>query len=201
MYTIKRLSYYHKEKVKEHFFRLDSQSRHSRFCSAMNNENLVNYVSKIDFINNGVFGLFNDNLDIIGLGECVISKSNDNSIREAEVAFSVEKPYQGQKLGNRLMKRVVQFANIQNLKELTMYFLKDNAATMHLAKKYNFKVEYYSLEVSGKVQVPNIPPILDSFSTQIEEIFANIELTQKLQHKLTVAQFNALDKHIKNFTI
>lgn len=187
---------FHRDKVKNHFLRLDSDSRHSRFCSIMNDENLINYVNKMDFSKNGIFGIFNENLDIIGLGECVFYKDSPEKKETAEVAFSVEKGYQGKGLGNKLMARVVQFANTHNLKEMTMYFLRDNAATLHLANKYNFKAEYYSTEVSGTVKVPNIPPILDVFNEQIEELFANIEITQQWQHKIFTKNLNAMTKNI-----
>ena len=69
-FTLKRLSEINREKVLKHFLRLDNQSRSSRFCTSSNDDNLIAYVKKIDF-KNGIFGIFNENLDIIGVGECV----------------------------------------------------------------------------------------------------------------------------------
>lgn len=182
--SIKQLSAFNREKVKEHFLRLDEDSRRSRFCSTMNDASIEAYVNKLDFHNNGIFGIFNNNLDIIGLGECIFYNEKKGTNISGEVAFSVEKSYQGKKLGNQLMRRVVQYANMNNLKELKMYFLKNNSATFHLAKKYNFKMEHYSSEISGTVKVHNIPPILDTLQLQVEEIFANLDLAQKMNQKI-----------------
>lgn len=192
MYTLKRLNRFNKSKVLEHFLRLDKNTRHSRFCSNMSDDNLYNYVQKIDFSNSGIFGIFNEKLDIIGLGECVMFDKSE----AAEVAFSVEFEYQGKGLGNKLMKRVVQFANINNLKELTMYFLRSNSATHHLAKKYNFKAEYSTSEVYGKVKIHDVPPIVDTINEFGDEFLANIDITQKWQNKIFQKHFNHFNQNI-----
>lgn len=194
MYTLKRLSKLNKTKVLEHFLRLDQNTRHSRFCCTMSYENLYNYVEKINFSKSGIFGIFNEKLDIIGVGECIVF-DNDKTYG-AEVAFSVESQYQGNGLGNKLMKRVVQFANINHLKELTIYFLRNNSATYHLAKKYNFKAEYSTSEVYGKVKIHDIPPVIDTINELNDEILAHIDITQKWQNKLFENNFNDINQHI-----
>jgi GNAT superfamily N-acetyltransferase len=191
MYTIKKLFDFHRPKVQEHFIRLDSDSRHSRFCAVMHDDNIISYVKKIDFTQNGIYGIFNDNLDIIGVGECVFHLTD--KLKNAEV---VEKPYQNKGLGNLLMKKIVQFANVNNLKELTMYFLYDNSATKHLAKKYNFKAEYSSSEISGTIQIPKNPKIIDGLNQHIEEFISQVELTQKWQNKLLNEQIDNIYKNI-----
>lgn len=199
MYSIKKLSEFNRQKVQEHFLRLDPESRRSRFCATMNNENLSLYAKNLDFIHNGIFGIFNDNLDIIGLGECVSYDPKNGYSLIAEVAFSIEKPYQGKKLGNKIMQKVVQYANLHNLKELKMYFLKTNAATFHLAKKYNFKLEYYSSEISGTIKVNSISPIADNFNTQMDEVIANFDIIQKIQNKIVKQNLESWNKNISKF--
>lgn len=199
MYTIKKLSDFNREQVKEHFLRLDPDSRRSRFCSTMIDENLCVYAKNIDFIHNGIFGIFNENLDIIGLGECVFYDKKNGYSSIAEVAFSIEKPYQGKKLGNKIMQKVVQYANIHNLKELKMYFLKTNAATFHLAKKYNFKLEHYSSEISGTVKVNSISPITDNFNTQVDELIANFDIMQKFQNKIIKKNLETWNNNVSKF--
>lgn len=199
MYSIKKLSEFNRQKVQEHFLRLDPESRRSRFCATMNNENLSLYAKNLDFIHNGIFGIFNDNLDIIGLGECVSYDPKNGYSSIAEVAFSIEKPYQGKKLGNKIMQKVVQYANLHNLKELKMYFLKTNAATFHLAKKYNFKLEYYSSEISGTIKVNSISPIAENFNTQMDEVIANFDIIQKIQNKIVKQNLESWNKNISKF--
>jgi hypothetical protein len=77
-----------------------------------------------------------------------------------------------------------------------MYFLYDNSATKHLAKKYNFKAEYSSSEISGTIQIPKNPKIIDGLNQHIEEFISQVELTQKWQNKLLNEQIDNIYKNI-----
>lgn len=191
-FTLKKLSEINRKEVLEHFLRLDQESRSSRFFTTTSNENMTTYVSKIDF-KNGIFGIFNDNLDIIGLGECVFFK--DKIKLTAEVAFTVEKQYQGNGLGNKLMKRVVQYANSQNIHELHMYCIRSNKAILHLAKKYNLVPQYDGTEISGIVKTPDVLPFVSTMNEQFEDNIATFELAVTFQNKILKNQMNEFQKN------
>lgn len=195
-FTLKRLSHIHKKQVLNHFLRLDKESRASRFFSSTSNENMQNYVEKIDF-NNGIFGIFNENLDIIGLGECVFFKEKEKMT--AEVAFTVEKQYQGNGLGNKLMKRVVQYANSKDVHELQMYCIRTNQAILHLAKKYKLVPQYDGTEISGVVKTPNILPLFSSINEQFEDNVATFELAISFQNKIIKQQMEKFEENQKTF--
>lgn len=158
---------------------------------------MTNYVNKIDF-KNGIFGIFNENLEIIGLGECVFFK--DNGKQTAEVAFTVEKEYQGNGLGNKLMKRVVQYANSRDVHELQMYCIRTNQAILHLAKKYNLVPQYEGTEISGVVKTPNILPFISTMNEQFEDNIATFELAITFQQKLMKEQMEQFEENKKLFT-
>lgn len=195
-FTLKRLTNIHKQEVLNHFLRLDSQSRASRFFCSTSDENMKIYVDKIDF-KNGIFGIFNENLDIIGLGECVFFKQNNKMT--AEVAFTVEKKYQGNGLGNKLMKRVVQYANSRNVHELHMYCIKTNQAILHLAKKYQLVPQYDGTEISGVVKTPDILPFFSTINEQFEDNVATFELAMNFQNKIIKEQMEKLQQSQKTF--
>lgn len=195
-FTLKRLSDIHRPAVLKHFLRLDSQSRSSRFFCSTSDENMKNYVNKIDF-KNGIFGIFNENLDIIGLGECVFFKAKENMT--AEVAFTVEKNYQGNGLGNKLMKRVVQYANSRNVHELHMYCIKTNQAILHLAKKYHLVPQYDGTEISGVVKTPDVLPLFSSMNEQFEDNVATFELAVSFQNKIIKQQMEKFEENQKAF--
>lgn len=196
-FTLKRLSEINREKVLKHFLRLDNQSRSSRFCTSSNDDNLIAYVKKIDF-KNGIFGIFNENLDIIGVGECVFF--NEKEKLSAEVAFTIEKEYQGNGLGNKLMKRVVQYANSKDVHELHMYCIKTNQAIVHLAKKYKLVPQYDGTEISGVVKTPDISPFVSSLNEQFEDNVATFELAITYQQKLIKDQINLFEENSKLVT-
>lgn len=195
-FTLKRLSEINRAEVLNHFLRLDSESRSSRFCSSISDENMTNYVKKIDF-KNGIFGLFNENLEIIGLGECVFFKDKDKLT--AEVAFTVEKQYQGNGLGNKLMKRVVQYANSRDVHELHMYCIRTNQAILHLAKKYKLVPQYEGTEISGVVKTPNILPFISTMNEQFEDNIATFELAITFQQKFMKEQLEKIETNRKLF--
>lgn len=195
-FTLKRLTEINREEVLNHFLRLDSESRSSRFCSSISDENMTNYVNKIDF-KNGIFGLFNENLEIIGLGECVFFKDKDKLT--AEVAFTVEKEYQGNGLGNKLMKRVVQYANSRDVHELQMYCIRTNQAILHLAKKYKLVPQYEGTEISGVVKTPNILPFISTMNEQFEDNIATFELAITFQQKFMKEQMEKIEENRKLF--
>lgn len=195
-FTLKRLTEINRKEILNHLLRLDHESRSSRFCSPVNNDTIINYVDKIDF-KNGIFGIFNENLDIIGLGECVFFKEKDKLT--AEVAFTVQKEYQGNGLGNKLMKRVVQYANSRDVHELKMYCIRTNKAILHLAQKYNLVPQYEGTEISGVVKTPNVLPFISNMNEQFEDNIATFELAITFQQKFMKEQFEKLEKNSKLF--
>lgn len=191
-FTLKRLNEFNRSQVLEHFLRLDTESRSSRFCTSISNDSMSNYVKKTDF-KNGIFGIFNENLEIVGLGECVFFK--DKGKLTAEVAFTVEKNYQGNGLGNKLMKRVVQYANSQDVHELHMYCIKSNQAIIHLAKKYNLVPQYYGTEISGIVKTPHVLPFISNINETVEDGIATFELVMSFQKKVIKDHIEQYNQH------
>lgn len=174
-YIIKRLNNSHREKVSQHFKRLDAESLRSRFCSFMNDSAIDTYVNKINFNKNGIFGIFNDDLDIIGVGECVIG--NDH---KAEVAFCVEVKYQNQGLGGKLLERIVRFAKAREKTHLEMLCLKSNQKSQYLAKKFGLKVKHsMDGETLAIIDMDKNNSVIEQFNETIDENLAAYWLNQR----------------------
>lgn len=174
-YIIKRLSEKNRGKCLEHFLRLDPESVYTRFCSPLKEEALSNYVKKMNFEKDGIFGIFDIDLNIVGIGECVIESNRDS----AEVGFSVEKPYQGQGLGNKLMERVVRFAKTQNKHHLEMVCLRTNAATIHLAKKHGLHIQSSYGESLAVIDMEEVNPVLENLNETLDDSMATYALQQR----------------------
>lgn len=181
MYTVKKLNTYHKNIIVAHFLRLDSDGKYNRFCVAANEDFINRYVEQLDINNNGVYGVFDDEMNMIGLGECILYKGSDT---EAEVAFSVELIHQGKKLGSRLIKKLIQYANSRNIKKLQMYCLRTNTKSLHLAKKYGLNLIHEDDDVTTVIKMPNTPSWIDNNFEIIDEIVANAEIVHKNNSKL-----------------
>jgi GNAT superfamily N-acetyltransferase len=174
-YIIKRLNNSHREKVLSHFKRLDAESLRSRFCSFMNESAIDLYVSKINFSKNGIFGVFNDDLAIVGVGECVIE-----DINKAEVAFCVELEYQNQGLGGKLLERIVRFAKAREKTHLEMLCLKTNQKSQYLAKKFGLKVKHsMDGETLAIIHMDKNTSVIEQFNEHIDENLAAYWLSQR----------------------
>ena len=192
MFTVKRLNSKYAPALLEHLARLDKQGLYDRFCVAANYEFIERYVKQMNFTHSGIYGVFDQNLALIGVGECVVYSSKE----EAEVAFSIELEHQSKGLGNRLMKKLIQFAKANDINKINMYCLRTNSKSLHLAKKYGLNLTYERDEVSTTIGLPVTPVIFCQGYELADEIIANIEIAQKTTSKLWKIQ-NSYNNLIK----
>jgi ribosomal protein S18 acetylase RimI-like enzyme len=73
-------------------------------------------------------------LVIVGGGRYVLVKDG-----EAELAFLVIDPYQGQGIGRLLMEHLIAIARVKGLRVLTAEVLPENAAMLRLFKDFGFR--------------------------------------------------------------
>ena len=197
-YVMKKLTNKDKNLVIEHFLGLDEISRYNRFCISFNEYSIRNYVEKIDYDKNGIFGLFDNDLNMIGLGECVIYEQKEGHVKEAEVAFSVKKELQGQGLGNRLMKRLVRFAKMNDMKKLQMYCLRSNQASVHLAKKYGLKISFDGTESSAEVSFNEREYFKEIVEEQVDNLIEQTIVSTRRNIKTMNETQNAFNSLLSN---
>ena len=71
--------------------------------------------------------------------------------REAEAAFSIEKPWQSHGVGSLLLERTLLAARNRGLKFLHMACLADNKRMQQLARKYGAELSFDFSSVVGEV--------------------------------------------------
>lgn len=196
---VKRLDDTHRKQCLDHFNNLDRDSLYTRFCYPINQEGLVRYVDNINFNTNGIFGVFNEDMELVGLGECVIGQDD-----KAEVGFSVLKQHQGKGIGNKLMERIVQFAKSRNKQHLEMNCLRTNIASVHLAKKHGLKiVDPLDSEALAVIDFKDTNPLVEHFNEVLTENIENINFQQLkniyLNNKIRDQIFNYW-KSLQNLT-
>lgn len=200
LFIIKRLNSQNKEDILNHFKELDQESRYNRFCSATNETSLSLYVSKINIDNHGYFGVFNKDLKMIGLGECVFFKSKDGKHNEAEVAFSILKEYQGNGLGNKLLKRLIRFAKINDIEKLQMYCLRNNSKVIHLCKKYGLHTEVTPYESNAYISMPSDETKhTEKLDEIIDDSMADIAIANQRNIKFFKSNQKFFQENLQNF--
>ena len=142
----------------KHLKALDDASKHMRFGYLVTNESIELLCAKFeaDPDNNILFCVEDNNLDFIGVGH--IAFQDD----QMELAFSVLKEYQGNGMGNLLMKRVIQWCRTHGNLKGCMVCLSSNAAIKHLCLKYGIHIQSEHGETLADIELdsPNITTFL-----------------------------------------
>jgi len=146
-------------RIQEHFYSLDKDDVVARFfhekTSFVHDE--VKGVSLIDYIKDltivavvGEFGFGR----VIGIGECLI----DPASNEAEIAFSISKPYQKKGLGKLLLDKLAFAARENGTSGLIAYTSAQNRGMIKLFKSLPYKVDSFfdgeMLKLSCKFDQP-----------------------------------------------
>jgi GNAT superfamily N-acetyltransferase len=131
-------------RIQEHFYNLDKNDVVSRFfhekTSFVHDE--VKGVSLIDYIKDltvvAVIGEFGFG-QIVGIGEYLM----DPATHEAEIAFSISKPYQKKGLGKILLNKLVSAARDNGISGLTAYTSTHNRGMINLFRTLPYKVDSF----------------------------------------------------------
>lgn len=128
-------SEYHKYRT--HLKALDQESRTLRFASPVSDYVIDQFCDKVEAEANQhtLFAMEDNDLNFIAIGH--IALEND----KMELAFSVLKEYQQQGLGNKLMRRCIQWCRTHNHLQGCMVCLRSNSKIRHLCRKYGITVE------------------------------------------------------------
>ena len=119
---------YHKYTT--HLKALDADSRQLRFGFTIKEETLDTLCKMFEDnpSKHILFCVENDELDFIAIGHVALGD-------EMELAFSVLKEYQGQGIGDKLMKRCVRYCRTHQILKGNMVCLSHNKAIKHLCTK------------------------------------------------------------------
>ena len=151
--AVRRVLPHEYPKYRKHLKSLDEASKYLRFGYPISDEMIDRLCDQFEAEpeKNILFAIENDDLDFIAIGHIAVQE-------QLELAFSVLKGYQGQGMGNLLMKRVIQWCRIQGKLKGCMVCLSTNAAIRHLCKKHGIHVHNDHGESMANIELdsPNI---------------------------------------------
>ena len=134
--------------LREHFLQLDVQDRHLRFGSSLNDSAVIAYVDGIDFERDEVYAVTDEAqailgaVPIAGIGE------------DAELGLSVLAGARGQGVGNALFERAMMHLRNRCVREVLVRCLYQNAAMMHLARKYGTQIRQEGPDREARLVLP-----------------------------------------------
>ena len=135
----------------DHLIRLDPETRYDRFGLQVSDDYLRDYADMSFQPGSIVYGWFEDNL-LRGAAELRVFAAHDQPLRkDAEAAFSVEKPWRRRGIGTELMSHVVLAARNRRIATLSILCLRHNRAMLALARKFEADLEFELNDVTGRL--------------------------------------------------
>ena len=160
----------HREKILAHLLELSDTDRTLRFGMYTSNEVIERYVAGIDFLNDSVFGVFDNGLRLIGLAHLGYPLLGNQTNKTAEFGVSVSEAGRGKGVGSALFKRAATHARNTNIKILYVHCLSSNKVMMHIAKKAGMDIEFSYGEADAYLRLA--PP--DNASIMSEAVQAQV---------------------------
>lgn len=131
-----------KDQILNHLLQLNDEDRRLRFGTQTPDEVIAHYVEHLDFNKDTVFGIFNDDLKLIGMAHLAYLPESKNQARAAEFGVSVLPEGRAQGLGTALLQRSAVHSRNTQIETLYVHCLASNKAMMHLAQKAGMRVEH-----------------------------------------------------------
>jgi RimJ/RimL family protein N-acetyltransferase len=132
----------HRDEILGHLLQLDDKDRRLRFGTQTPDEVINHYVEHLDFNKDTVFGIFDDDLKLVGMAHLAYLPESKGQTRAAEFGVSVLPAGRAQGLGTALLQRSAVHARNTRIETLYVHCLASNKAMMHLAQKAGMRVEY-----------------------------------------------------------
>ena len=131
-----------------HFLALDADDRRLRFGAALTDEAVLQMEERIDFDRDEIFGIANDDLDLLGVVHVAFYPG------KAELGLSVLPAARGIGLGNALFERAVTHLVNRGVREVFVHCLTENGAMMHLARRNGMQVVLDGSETDAHLALP-----------------------------------------------
>jgi RimJ/RimL family protein N-acetyltransferase len=117
--------------LRRHLLRLSREERRLRFHGAISDSAIELLCRQIDWFQTVVTGYFVDGV-LRGVSQIVLDRSLGP--RSAELAVTVETPWQGSGIGLELARRAMTIARNRGARRLVMLYLAENQPMRHIAR-------------------------------------------------------------------
>lgn len=145
---IRPLTVFERETVRSFYLALSSDDRRKRFCCSLTNETISSYVDRLNFGRDTILGAFDERAQIIGVAELVLGPE------AGEMAFSVRPDRRGQKIGTKLIERLLLRARMCGVRKVFVMFLSDNTPMRRMATRAGMAVTSFDGEAHAERELP-----------------------------------------------
>jgi len=135
-------------KYAAHLRRLGAEDRRLRFGLTITDSAIEDYVARIDFDRDALFGVFDDHLQLAAAAH--LARGDD----QAELGVSVLPGHRGRGVGAALLSRAHVHARNWGIGALFMHCLPENSAMLHLARKQGMRIVAEGGEADARLALP-----------------------------------------------
>jgi GNAT superfamily N-acetyltransferase len=178
---VRILSLKHRPRIIGHLKSLAPQDRYLRFGYTATDEQIENYVNKMNFARDDIYGVFNRRLEIVAMAHLAFSVDPEWATC-AEFGVSVDFQMRGKGLGARLFDRAVVHARNQGVELLFIHALSENTAMLKIARKSGAKVVRDGSESDAYLSLP-VADMDSQMNEFIEESMAEVDFQIKARAK------------------
>jgi GNAT superfamily N-acetyltransferase len=172
------------DKFRDHLFRLDRESRRTRFGMAVSDNFISDYASRTGEMKCLVYGFFVDG-EMHAAAE--MRQIGDGWPADAEGAFSVEQDYQNRGIGTELLARIIRAARNRGVERLYMNCLAENHKMQRICRKFDAELHFDHGEVIGRV-LPALPTYMSLWEEAVDDsngfVLAVLDLPVRAAHPL-----------------
>lgn len=141
---------------RRHLLRLDAETRHFRFGTAVNDNFLDAYADTAQRLGTVIYGAFIDSELYASAELRALHVMGDEM---AEAAFVVEAGHRHNGLGSLLMERIVTTAQNRGIGQVHMICSRDNQAMQALAEKFGAHFKIDQSEAMGEIDTHQATPV------------------------------------------
>jgi GNAT superfamily N-acetyltransferase len=185
-----------------HFLALNEQERYMRFGSVLPDELITKYVQKINFSRDAVFGVYDDDLNLVAVahlaylpkGALTWAPSSTAKERIAEFGVSVLASMRGRGIGSKLFERAAMHCRNNDVDTLYVHCLTSNEVMMHIARKAGMELHREHGEVDAYLRLP--PADVGSVLQEaVDEQVATLDYTLKSNSRVLGKWIEQLKNH------
>ncbi len=148
---VRKLLFSERNKIYEHFLRLDLEDRRRRFFGAISDESIQEYCGAISMVRGVTLGCFVDGV-LRGVGELRRHGTWWNG--QAEVAITVERDFQGRGIGTELLRRLLEIATNRLIKTVNLFCEVDNVPMQKVARKLGAHLHAIDGTIEADIEQP-----------------------------------------------
>jgi GNAT superfamily N-acetyltransferase len=150
--------------LRDHFLRLDADSRRERFGAAVSDVFVERHVADLAR-SGGLAYAYMAGGSVRGAAE--LRRVGDLWRGSGEAAFSVESGWRDHGIGGDLLGRIIRAARNRGMRRIVMNCLLENRRMQHVARKYEAELRFDHGEVVG--ELTRGPNIFSLWREQVED--------------------------------